>query len=158
MTFIEEHFEYVFKTATGKAVEIARATGMWQEVDDFRQDLIAAIITRMPCYDQTKSTPKTFIAMCIGSAKKDLLDKLFRDKRRVNMKSCALAEDHEERQEDATVALYPEACECLPTKLCEICRAIMSGQSVASIAHALGVPKRRIMRAILHDVPMLLRQ
>ena len=153
MTFIEEHFDYIYKTANIKAVEIARATGMWQEVDDFRQDLISAIITRMSCYDSTKSTPKTFISMCLGSAKKNLLNNLFCDKRRVQMKSCALEDDYEERQEAATVSLYPDECDSLPPNLCAICKAILSGQTVSAVARSLGVPRLRIIRAITCDVP-----
>ena len=155
MTFFDEHYEYIYATANAKAVEIARATGLMSDVDDIRQDLIIAILKNMETYNPTKSKPKTFISMCLNSARKNKLKSLFADKRRVDM-PCNRSDCEQIREQASTAGeQLPDAINTLPAWHAKVCRSILSGRSIAQVAKENGVTCRSIMRAILDDVPAL---
>ena len=156
MNFIEQHYEYIHATANANAVQIARATGLWTDVDDLRQDLITALIAKTPKYDERKSKPTTFISMCLNSAKKDLLAALYADKRRVAMRTHTLTRETVLKTSQATTAPFPEAIAALPAWHATVCREILSGRSVAEVARARGVTPRRILCAIFDEVPDLI--
>lgn len=152
MKFIEEHYAYIHATANAKAVEIARATGMWADVDDFRQDLITVLVANAGRYDATRSMPKTFISACLLNAKKDLLSKLFTDKRRVAMKTIALNADKGAEEQNHGIT-PPDGLERLPRRLRGICSEILSGASITQVARSMRISPREVIAAICEGVP-----
>lgn len=77
-------------TATAKAVEIARHSGRMSDVEDFTQDVLCYLIERAGQYNSKRSQPKTFINMILTYAKKDLLRRMYRMKRRTIIKTVEL--------------------------------------------------------------------
>lgn len=97
MNLIEEHWEFTRITATAQAVEICRATGRMQDCQDVTQDILAFASLRIDNYDSARSQPKTYINMLIKYAKKIIMRKHYRMKKRFGEIITENIEDHQDR-------------------------------------------------------------
>lgn len=149
---VETNYEYIHATAEAKAVEIARATGMFADVEDFRQDLIMALVVQADSYNPDRATQRTFISVCINNAKKDLLKRLFTNKRKANMHGEEINEEHHEAKQNVCSPI-PEELKHLPERLQRICLNILCGMSITETARAQGITKRDVRQAIFDEVP-----
>ncbi len=80
MSFIEENWQYIRETAEARAVEIAVKTRCFHDVPDYMQDMFLFLCRRVSQYDPGRSMPKTFINMCLQSAKVNITKRMFRQK------------------------------------------------------------------------------
>lgn len=145
---LEQHYNDLHRGATVHAVAVAKATGAWGEVDDFRQDLIAAVCSRVRGYDPAKASPKTFIEVCLASAKRDLLAAMYADKRRVAISGQAIGAELEGAQAPHVAATVPDYVDGMPERLAGICTDILSGYSAVETAKRRGVTPRDVARAV----------
>lgn len=151
-SLVETNYEYIHATAEAKAVEIAKATGMFADVEDFRQDLIMALIAQAGSYNPDRATQRTFISVCLNNAKKDLLKRLFTNKRRANMYGEEINEEQHEAKQNVCRSI-PEELKHLPERLQRICMDILCGMSITETARDQGITKRDVRQAIFNEVP-----
>lgn len=78
--FIEENWQYIRETAEVKAVEIAQKTRRFEDVPDYMQDMFLVLCKRIIKYNSDKSNIKTFVNICLSSAKIGIIRRMFRQK------------------------------------------------------------------------------
>lgn len=79
---IEKNWQYIYETATCRAIEIAQITGRW-EIDDYRQEMFLCLINAIAKYDSKRSTPKTFVSLVLATAKKRIMRRQMRGKNQI---------------------------------------------------------------------------
>lgn len=114
ISLIEDHLEYVRATATAKAVEIGQHTGRLADIEDYKQEIFCYLIEHIEQYDSLRSQPKTFINMIIRFAKKEILRRLYRQKRRVCIEAVTI-EPFEMTIIDERTNNYAEIAEFIET-------------------------------------------
>lgn len=75
--FFQRYYTYIYSTATVKAVDIVQKTGV-NDLEDFRQDILVFLAQRIRHYSPKKGKPKTYINVCMESARKNIIRDLYR--------------------------------------------------------------------------------
>ena len=83
MDFLTKHMAYAEQCAQCRAIEIAELTGRFGDVEDFKQEILVALVKAAPNYKASRGRPSTFISMAATSAKRKILRKLRRNKQRI---------------------------------------------------------------------------
>lgn len=91
LDFFEKNYEYIFASATVKALDVAKKTDMPNDIEDFRQEVLIFLARRIKHYNPAKGAVKTFIEVCAESARKNLIRNIHR--RKINI----------EKQDDMTI-------------------------------------------------------
>ena len=152
MKLLEDNWDYIKATATAKAVEIARHSGRMSDVEDFTQDVLCYLIERAGQYNPKRSQPKTFINMILTYAKKDLLRRMYRMKRRTITKTVELHQTQAENIIDECSTVSADVAEYIST-LQEpdrsICRqVVLQGISAEIVARKQDKSKDEILAMI----------
>lgn len=162
MKLFENNWDYIRATAAAKAVEIARHSGRMSDVEDFTQDVLCYFVAHVDQYDPKRSQPKTFINMILTYAKKDLLRKMYRMKRRASIKTIELHKAEAENIiDDRSTAAEDIAdyIESLPEPERTLCRqVVMQGISAGIVARRLGKCKDEILHLIRDAMRPVARQ
>jgi len=83
MDFVEENMDYILQCAECRAVEIAEQTGLFRDVEDFKQEVVVLILRRAHSFDPRRGKPATFISMLAKTAQRRILRRLRRSKNRM---------------------------------------------------------------------------
>ena len=152
MKLLEDNWDYIRATATAKAVEIARHSGRMSDVEDFTQDVLCYLVERADQYNPKRSQPKTFINMVLTYAKKNMLRRMYRMKRRTNVKTVELPKALAESIIDERSTITTDAAEfidTLPEPMRTISRqVVMQGISAGIVARQQGKSKDEILGMI----------
>ena len=152
MKLLEDNWDYIKATATAKAVEIARHSGRMSDVEDFTQDVLRYLIERASQYNPKRSQPKTFINMILTYAKKDLLRRMYRMKRRTIIKTVELHQTQAENIIDERSTVSADVAEFISTlqePARSICRqVVLQGISAGIVARQQGQSKDEILAMI----------
>lgn len=152
MKLFENNWDYIRATAAAKAVEIARHAGRMSDVEDFTQDVLFYFVSHADQYDPKRSQPKTFINMILTYAKKDLLRRMYRMKRRAGIKTIELHQTEAESIIDdcstaaEDIADFIEALQEPERTLCR--QVIVQGISAGIVARKQGKSKDEILSLI----------
>jgi len=73
---VEVHIDYIQCTAEIQAWRVVRRTGRTEDLRDFKQEILLQIIRSAPRYDNSRSRPKTFIAMVARQAATKIIARL----------------------------------------------------------------------------------
>lgn len=152
MKLFENNWDYIRATAAAKAVEIARHAGRMSDVEDFTQDVLFYFVSHADQYDPKRSQPKTFINMILTYAKKDLLRRMYRMKRRAGIKTIELHQTEAESIIDdcstaaEDIADFIEALQEPERTLCR--QVIVQGISAGIVARKQGKSKDEILAMI----------
>lgn len=152
MKLFENNWDYIMATAAAKAVEIARHAGRMSDVEDFTQDVLFYFVSHADQYDPKRSQPKTFINMILTYAKKDLLRRMYRMKRRAGIKTIELHQTEAESIIDdcstaaEDIADFIEALQEPERTLCR--QVIVQGISAGIVARKQGKSKDEILSLI----------
>ena len=148
--FFEENYEYILSHATVKAIEIARKTGMFSDIEDFRQDLYCFLAKRIRHYRPGKGAPNTFIAVCFESAQKNILRNIYRKKRRFVMDAIPLENAAPITAiVNATPEEFQEFIATLTQPARNICRAILiENQPLPDVSKFYHLPQQEILTII----------
>lgn len=162
MKLFENNWDYIRATAAAKAVEIARHAGRMSDVEDFTQDVLFYFVAHADQYDPKRSQPKTFINMILTYAKKDLLRRMYRMKRRAWIKTIKLHQTEAESIiDDSTttaedIADYIEALQEPERTLCR--QVIVQGISIGIVARKQGKSKDKILSLIREAMRPIAKQ
>ena len=141
--FWKKNLSYIMSNATAKAVEIAQKTGRFSDVEDFRQMILIFMSKRTGRYNSQKSTPETYIEVCMESAKKNILRDFYR-KRRKEVETCPL-ENADATAEDGYRLDILEYIESLSEPAREICKLyFVDALSIKTISARLGLRRREV--------------
>lgn len=83
MSVVDDELTYAIQCAECRAIQIAKQTKQWQDVQDYKQDILLDIINHADSYNPAKAKPKTFIAMLSVTAMKRILRRLNNKKNRI---------------------------------------------------------------------------
>ena len=150
MKILEDNWDYIQATARAKAVEIALYSGRRGDVDDFTQDLLCFLVKRVDRYNPCRSNPKTFISMILTYAKKDLLRRMYRIKRRAAIETVELSSDLMDflivPDYNSTRMEIREFIFALPSPDRQIAdQILLQRQSIESVARQNGVSRQEIL-------------
>lgn len=152
MNLIEDNWTYIQATATAKAVEIARHFGRLSAIEDLQQEILYYLVRAEKRYNPERSQPKTFINMILTYAKKDLLRRMYRMKRRTNIMTVDLQSipaDQIIDQSNTATADIEEFIPTLPEPERTICsQVIIDGISAGIVARKQGRSKDEILSMI----------
>ena len=152
MKLLEDNWDYIKATAAAKAVEIARHSGRMSDVEDFTQDVLCYLVEHADQYNPKRSQPKTFINMILTYAKKDLLRRMYRMKRRTSIKTVELHQTQAENiiDEDNTIpADIADFISSLQEPIRTISRqVVMQGISAGIVARKQDKSKDEILAMI----------
>lgn len=73
---VESHLEYVRRTAEIQAWRVVRRTDRAEDLRDIEQEILLQIVRSAPRYDNSRSRPKTFIAMVARQAATKIIVRL----------------------------------------------------------------------------------
>ena len=150
MDLLSDNWEYIQATAAAKAVEMARHSGRMSEIEDFTHDVIQYLIEHAEHYNPRRSQPKTFINMILTYAKKDLLRKMYRMKRRTILQTVELKEAESLTKEENSKSYdIVEFITILPEPIRTITRqVVIEGISAGIIARQHKKRKDEILEMI----------
>ena len=152
MDIIKDNWQYIQATAQSKAVEIAQHVKRIGDIEDFTQDLLLFLLKRAKRYRPDRGQPKTFINMILTFGQKDMIRRMFRNKRRVNYCTVSLEQGHAARIRNGDSFDGREIdyhIESLPEPDREICRAyVLDRISIRKIAIMTGREAQEIERTI----------
>ena len=151
MNLIEDNWKYIQATTAAKAVEIAKKIGRMSDIEDLKQEVLFYLIKAEKRYDPTRSQPKTFINMILTYAQKNLLRRMYRMKRRVNITTVDLQTVQVDQllAPSSTTADIGDFIEILPEPDRTICRQmILDGISAGIIARRQGKSKDELLAMV----------
>lgn len=173
--------DYAVQLIRYKARQLARTEGFTaQDLEDICQDLLVDLLERLPKFDPTRATYRTFVDRVVNHRIANLLRHRRREKRTPRREVCSLNEYLEDEegqpiqrveillveeadrrlgrktrtdQEMAELALdVPAALQCLSDNLRRLCEFLKTG-SITEASRAMGIP-----RATLQDHRKKLRE
>ena len=151
MDFFTEHYNYIFATATAKAVDIVRKTGV-NDLEDFRQEILIFLFRRLNKYDASKGTAHTYINVCMESARKNIIRNIYRMQKRnhTNIAPIDIAEDViADDSRSQRIAEMQEYILTLPDPVRSICLDyFINGVILPVIAHRSGRTQLQIVTLI----------
>jgi RNA polymerase sigma factor (sigma-70 family) len=152
MDIIKDNWQYIQATAQSKAVEIAQHVKRIGDIEDFTQDLLLFLLKRAKRYRPDRGQPKTFINMILTFGQKDMIRRMFRNKRRVNYCTVSLEQGHAARIRNGDSfdgREIDEHIEALPDPDRVICRAyVLDRISIRKIAVITGRSETEIQETI----------
>ena len=151
MNLIEDNWKYIQATTAAKAVEIAKKIGRMSDIEDLKQEVLFYLIKAEKRYDPKRSQPKTFINMILTYAQKNLLRRMYRMKRRVNIATVDLQTVQADQllAPSSTTADIGDFIETLPEPDRPICRQmILDGISAGVIARRQGKSKDELLAQV----------
>ena len=149
--FWDRNYDYILSNATAKAVEIAQKTGKYSDVEDFRQMILIFMWKRVGRYKKEISAAKTFIEVCMESAKKNIIRDFFRKKKKEieTVRLDGFIEQNSADEKRNHVADIVEFIENLPDQEKEICRMyLLDDLTIQAIARERKC-QRKVISAVL---------
>ncbi|MBE6380051.1 MAG: hypothetical protein E7047_03895 [Lentisphaerae bacterium] len=80
---IQRNWTYIERCACCNALQIARATGRYSDIEDFKQEIYLWIVKRASEYSSARAKETTYISMIVETGKRKILRRLRRYKNRM---------------------------------------------------------------------------
>lgn len=151
--FFNKNYSYIHATATAKAVEIAKKTGI-KDVEDFRQDLLAFLAARVKHYKPHRGAPATFIELCLESGKKNIIRNIYRKRKKYILDATSLGDAPDiidERLAASRRQEFAEFIQLLDQPAREICEGyFLNGAKIGDISRRIKI-RQSVIRDVIRD-------